>query len=107
MFLKNNYIIFKIRRSKVTDYAALKYPRSQIILLLKSQAFKNSLKTNTTLSRLSAAVCFLKDVAVDNIYDFLEACSADFDEMPLRCMMILRAIHSSLIHISHASIYMP
>ena len=31
MFLKNKNIIFKIRRSKVTDYAALKHSFSETI----------------------------------------------------------------------------
>ena len=39
MFLKNKNIIFKIRRSKVTDYAALKTKTLKIYVLL---AFKLS-----------------------------------------------------------------
>ena len=33
MFLKNKNIIFKIRRSKVTDYAALRYLRNKTLLM--------------------------------------------------------------------------
>ena len=45
MFLKNKNIIFKIRRSKVTDYAALsegqKYAFGYMFLFLYSFTFKN------------------------------------------------------------------
>ena len=33
VFLKNNNIIFKIRRSKVTDYAALSHAYTQSVLV--------------------------------------------------------------------------
>ena len=33
MFLKNKNIIFKIRRSKLTDYAALKYSKHKVNIL--------------------------------------------------------------------------
>ena len=36
MFLKNKNIIFKIRRSKVTDYAALMHIKTPILCLLIS-----------------------------------------------------------------------
>ena len=43
MFLKNKNIIFKIRRSKVTDYAALKSPveMEQNHLTIKAYLAKN------------------------------------------------------------------
>ena len=40
MFLKNKNIIFKIRRSKVTDYVALKEPYLQNMLCLKDKMIK-------------------------------------------------------------------
>ena len=51
MFLKNRNIISKIRRSKVTDYAALKRQEknaSEKFLLLKSSAANNCLTLLTT-----------------------------------------------------------
>ena len=45
MFLKNKNIIFKIRRSKVTDYAALK-----INSILKFQLYVQGITVKTVLS---------------------------------------------------------
>ena len=69
MFLKNKNIIFKIRRSKVTDYAALRINFAVLLSLVWSQVcifFCNLLKlwaffsvTNTTATNeLSLPVMF-------------------------------------------------
>ena len=48
MFLKNKNIIFKIRRSKVTDYAALKAALStEIMLYMLCGAVAKKLQNNS------------------------------------------------------------
>ena len=42
MFLKNKNIIFKIRRSKVTDYAALKHSSLRLVFVFLRQQKDNS-----------------------------------------------------------------
>ena len=46
MFLKNKNIIFKIRRSKVTDYAALKVIQLFFILNSKEKEVSTAHKSN-------------------------------------------------------------
>ena len=54
MFLKNKNIIFKIRRSKVTDYAALSYSRitlkstSSVFMFVFWMVGSGSIKTPNT-----------------------------------------------------------
>ena len=51
MFLKNKNIIFKIRRSKVTDYAALNTD--------KQETFGDNNETPPTVERLTDHVTFM------------------------------------------------
>ena len=52
MFLKNKNIIFKIRRSKVTDYAALRYVVEE--LSQNKWRYLQSKTTVLTIKRLSS-----------------------------------------------------
>ena len=74
MFLKNKNITFKIRRSKVTDYAALRlrYFLIKIILILNilpilgSACFKSkSIDKNRIFSEMKILQCTQNDVVVN------------------------------------------
>ena len=65
MFLKNKNIIFKIRRSKVTDYAALKpmFP-SFVLLRIKIETITSSDVLNFIACEMLVLCCFRRKVSV-------------------------------------------
>ena len=73
MFLKNKNIIFKIRRSKVTDYAALNQCISRFLQKLLSQNYRhidyNHEKVPTESKLIYAILSITNDIASSKIYD--------------------------------------
>ena len=66
MFLKNKYIIFKIRRSKVTDYAALRTPPTHTAHILLQKL--NCVKIVNILVFIKTAKVFVSCVKISGKY---------------------------------------
>ena len=81
MFLKNKNIIFKIRRSKVTDYAALKV-RSLFFIKLFKRIYH--LVHSWSMTRKFDAYCIVEQLGSDKpaqVHSFVRACTAGLQKI--------------------------